>query len=104
LGGVPTDERRLRLNLLVRLPGAPAFAEDAWAGRVLRIGTGGRAVLARWTRLTERCRALNVAQDDLPYTSLGLKTLAERNLNLGVYLEVLEAGQVRVGDPVAFAG
>ncbi|GAA2016645.1 MOSC domain-containing protein [Catenulispora yoronensis] len=101
LEDVPTDERRLRPNLVVRLPGAAAFAEDGWAGRRLRIGQGPGAVLARWAKTTERCRTLNVAQDDLPYTSRGLKSLAGRDLNLGVYLEVLEGGRVHVGDPIA---
>ena len=40
-------------------------------------------------------------QDDLPYSSRGLKVLARRDMNLGVYLEVLTGGRVRVGDPVA---
>ena len=40
LEDVPADERRLRPNLLVDLPGAQAFAEDGWEGRRLRIGAG----------------------------------------------------------------
>ena len=103
LQDVPADERRLRPNLVVDLPGLPAFAEDGWAGRVLRIGAGADAVRARWVKQTERCRTLNVAQDDLPYSSRGLKVLSRRDLNLGVYLEVLVGGRVRVGDPVGFA-
>lgn len=102
LEDVPTDERRLRPNLVVHLPGAAAFAEDAWDGRQVRIGEGPDAVVARWKKLTERCRTLNVAQDDLPYTSRGLKALSGRDLNLGVYLEVLQGGRVRVGDAVGF--
>jgi uncharacterized protein YcbX len=102
LDGVPADERRLRPNLVVRLPGAQAFAEDGWDGRRVRIGAGADAVVARWVKPTERCRTLNVEQDDLPYTSRALKTLAGRSLELGVYLEVLEGGRVRVGDPVVF--
>jgi uncharacterized protein YcbX len=100
LGGVPADERRLRPNLVVDLPGAAAFAEDGWAGRRVRIGEGADAVLARWVKQTERCRTLNVAQEELPYTSQGLKVLGGRDLNLGVYLEVVAGGRVRVGDPV----
>ena len=95
-----TDERRLRPNLVVDLPGLPAFAEDGWAGRLVRFGTGPDAVQARWVERTERCRTPNVAQGDLPATSRGLKVLAGRDLELGVYLEVLVAGRVRVGDPV----
>ncbi|NUR26604.1 MAG: MOSC domain-containing protein [Catenulispora sp.] len=98
LQDVPTDERRLRPNLVVRLPGAQAFAEDAWHGRRLRIGDGPHAVLAQFLRQTVRCRTLNVAQDDLPYTSRGLKSLADRDLKLGVYLEVVEPGRITVGD------
>ncbi|GAA1994051.1 MOSC domain-containing protein [Catenulispora subtropica] len=102
LEDVPTDERRLRPNLVLRLPGAEAFAEDAWEGRSLRIGGGADAVLARFVKHTTRCRTLNVAQGDLPSTSRGLKSLAGRDLKLGVYLEVLEGGRIRLGDPVAF--
>ena len=101
LEDVPADERRLRPNLVVDLPGMPAFAEDGWAGRRLRIGSGHDAVVARWVKQTERCRTLNVEQDDLPYSSRALKLLAGRDLLLGVYLEVLAGGRVRVGDPVA---
>lgn len=101
LQDVPSDERRLRPNLVVHLPGAGPFAEDGWAGRRLRIGSGPQAVLARWVKPTERCRTLNVAQDDLPYTARGLKSLAGRGLNLGVYLEVLEGGRMRLGDPIS---
>lgn len=101
LADVPADERRLRPNLVVHLPGAQAFAEDGWEGRRVRIGEGGQAVLARWVKQTERCRALNVAQDDLPYTSRGLKSVAGRGLNLGVYLEVLEGGRMHLGDTVS---
>lgn len=101
LQDVPADERRLRPNLVVRLPGMPAFAEDGWEGRQVRIGSGPDAVVARWVKRAERCRTLNVAQDDLPYSSRGLKALAGRDLLLGVYLEVLVGGRVRVGDPIA---
>ena len=101
LQDVPADERRLRPNLVVRMPGMPAFAEDGWEGRQVRIGSGEDAVLARWVKQAERCRTVNVAQDDLPYSSRGLKALAGRDLRLGVYLEVLAGGVVRVGDPVA---
>lgn len=101
LQDVPADERRLRPNLVVDLPGLPAFAEDGWAGRTVRIGSGEDAVVARWVKQTERCRTLNVEQDDLPYSSRGLKVLSRRDLKLGVYLEVLSGGRVRVGDPVA---
>lgn len=101
LQDVPADERRLRPNLVVDLPGMPAFAEDGWAGRTVRIGSGPDAVVARWVKQTERCRTLNVEQDDLPYTSRGLKVLNHRHMNLGVYLEVLTAGRIRLGDPVA---
>lgn len=101
LPDVPTDERRLRPNLVVHLPDAPPFAEDHWAGRRVRIGSGADAVLARWVKQTERCRTLNVAQDDLPATSRGLKSLAGRDLNLGVYLEVLEGGRIALGDQVS---
>ena len=103
LGGVPADERRLRPNLVVDLPGAAAFVEDGWEGRRVRIGAGPDAVVARWVKQTQRCRTLNVAQEELPYTSRGLKSLSGRDLNLGVYLEVLAGGRVRVGDPVALA-
>jgi uncharacterized protein YcbX len=102
LQGVPADERRMRPNLVVHLPGAQAFAEDAWAGRRLRIGARDDAVVVQWVKPTERCRTVNAEQDDLPYTSQALKVLVGRGMELGVYLEVLTGGRVRVGDPVAF--
>jgi uncharacterized protein YcbX len=98
--GVPVDERRLRPNLVLDVGRAGAFAEDAWVGRVLRIGDAGRGAVIEVREQTKRCVMTNAAQDDLPYSSLPLKAVAVRDLNLGVWASVVQPGLVRVGDAV----
>lgn len=98
---VPSDDRRLRPNLVVAVPGGGAFAEDGWAGRRLRVAAPGGLVI-EVERPTERCVMTNAAQDDLPYSSRPLKSLAGRGLLLGVNVRVVRPGRISVGDRLVF--
>lgn len=98
LEDVPADERRLRPNLVVAVPGAGAFVEDGWVGRRLRVGMAGAGLVVEVQGLTERCVMTNADHDDLPYSSRPLKLLAGRDLMLGVNVKVVRAGRVSVGD------
>jgi uncharacterized protein YcbX len=102
LEDVPADERRLRPNLVLSVPGAPAFVEDTWVGRRLRIGSAADGVVFEVLKPTPRCVMTNAAQDDLPRSSRPLKSLAGRNLELGIDARVVRGGRVRVGDAVVF--
>jgi uncharacterized protein YcbX len=104
LAGVPADERRLRPNLVLAVTGGAAFVEDGWVGRRLRIGAEADGVVFEVVKPTVRCVMTNAAQDDLPYSSRPLKSLADRRAELGLNAAVVRGGRVRVGDAVMFVG
>lgn len=90
---VPTDERRLRPNIVFE--SAEALLEDQWAGRTVRIGTATLRVLRR----TERCVMVTHAQSDLPVAPTALRAIADDNQAcLGIYAEIIEPGTMGVGD------
>lgn len=93
--GVDADPRRLRPNLLVST--SEPFVEELWAGEV---SVGG--VTLRAAGRTERCRMIDIAQQGLPpEEGHWLKALTRtREMNLGIYLDVVRPGVVRVGDVV----
>ncbi|MGW3340728.1 MOSC domain-containing protein [Streptomyces sp. NPDC001009] len=101
------DPRRFRPNLVVDTPDVPGFPEDAWVGARLRVG----GALFRVTVPTPRCVLPALAQAGLPADPAVMRTVARehrvpvfglgRLSCVGVYLEVLEPGTVRLGDPVA---
>jgi uncharacterized protein len=91
---VDADRRRIRPNFVVET--SEPFVEETWSGTV----TVGDATL-RMVHRIERCRMIDIAQDGLPPLGGWLKALgASRDLRLGVYLDVVDPGPVRVGDEV----
>jgi uncharacterized protein YcbX len=101
LPDVATDARRFRPNLVVRTD--EPFAEEAWVGRPVRIGTGGDAVEIMFTHVLERCVMTTAAQADLPPAPGMLKMLGARTdqpLRLAVVGAATTAGTIRVGDPI----
>ncbi|GAA2295152.1 MOSC domain-containing protein [Streptomyces hawaiiensis] len=100
------DPRRFRPNLVIDTPGEPGFVEDTWIGVHLRIGEA----LLRPLVPTPRCVVPTLGQGDLPPDPRIMRTVANEHriavLGLGrlscvgVYLDVVEPGTVRVGDPV----
>src|SRR5262245_28976623 len=86
---VDADHRRLRANLLVDTD--EPFVEETWQGDLL---IGGVRLSALGS--IERCRMIDIAQQGLPATDgHWLTGLARaRSMNLGIYLEVVEAGVV----------
>ncbi|KOX03377.1 hypothetical protein ADK65_07465 [Streptomyces sp. NRRL B-1140] len=99
LAGLAVDERRFRPNLLIRTPpGTPAFVEDQWLGSEVRIGT---SVGVAFVRSSERCVMVNESQQDLPYSPLVLKTIAQAHaMRLDALGTVTDPGTIGVGDPV----
>jgi uncharacterized protein YcbX len=100
------DVRRFRPNIVVEVP-EHDFVENAWVGRLLKIGDAVRTeVLAA----TPRCIMTTLPQEDLPKDTGILRTAAQINKQpfgpfegqpcVGVYAEVLAGGTLRVGDPV----
>lgn len=100
-GSVETDRRRFRPNLL--LGGVPGFAERAWEGRRLRIGTrenGGGAVVAL-ADLRGRCVMTTFDPDTLAQDPQVLRTVVEATGGvLGLNAEVVRPGRIHIGDPV----
>ena len=70
------------------------FVEETWAG-VVEVGDVRLTPVER----IERCRMIDIAQEGLPRDGRWLKTLtAAREMSLGVYLDVVQPGTLRVGD------
>jgi len=87
---------RFRPNLLVDAVG-PDFAEDAWVGRVLRIG----GLRMRVDMRDQRCVMVTIDPVTLHRNPAILRAIArERDNRLGVYGSTVAPGQVGVGDPV----
>jgi len=103
------DPARFRPNIVVDLPGA-GFPEDEWVGRELSVGD----VRFRVVVPTPRCVVPTLAHGKLPPDPEVMRTAARehrvpvltlgRLTCVGVYLEVLEPGWLRLGDPVTPAG
>lgn len=83
---------------------APGFVENGWVGRRAQLGT---AVIEFGTA-APRCVMTTLAQGDLPEDREVMRTIANHNRQefagfgdfacLGIYAEVVEPGDARVGD------
>ena len=96
LVGTDLAVERFRPNLLVDAPGRD-FPEDAWVGRVLRIG----GLRMRVDKPDMRCVMITIDPVTLVRNPAVLRAVAqERDTRLGVYGSTMEPGRVAVGDPV----
>jgi uncharacterized protein YcbX len=93
------EVRRFRPNIVVQLGSSEkSFAENAWVGHTLAIGT---AVRLNITSPCGRCVMTTLAQGDLPKDPGILRTAAQHNqVNVGVYAAVERGGTIRRGDPI----
>ena len=93
------DPRRFRGNILI--DGLPAWKEFAWLDREIRIGGARLRVFDR----IERCAATNVNPDSAERDMNIPLTLRKGfgHIDMGVYAEVLDSGEVAPGDEVAEA-
>jgi MOSC domain-containing protein len=95
--GAALDARRFRPNLVIDSASGKPFREDAWVGRVLRIG----ALRVRIDKRDQRCMIVNVDPVTARRSPAILRTIArERDACLGVYGSTVQPGRVAVGDPV----
>jgi uncharacterized protein len=98
LAGEALDVRRFRPNLVIDSASAEPFREDAWVGRVLRIGE----LRVRIDKRDKRCVVVNIDPVTIERSPAILRAIArERDSCLGVYGTIVEPGRVAVGDPVA---
>lgn len=96
--GAPVSTARLRPNLLVDLGSATGFVEDGWTGRRLAVGPD---LVLRVREPMPRCVMVDLAQHDLPPAPGLLDTIGRHNRAcVGVVVDVLQAGAMRLGDPV----
>ena len=93
------EVRRFRPNIVVQpASGEKGFAENAWIGHTLAIGT---AVRLNITSPCGRCVMTTLAQGDLPKDPGILRTAAQHNqARVGVYAAVVRGGEIRRGDSV----
>lgn len=92
------DVQRFRPNLVVDTQDTePGLVEQAWLGSRLQIGE----TALDCTSAAPRCGAITRAQQQLPADKSLLRTVVrEAEQNLGIYADILEPGELRVGDPV----
>lgn len=92
------DVRRFRPNFLVETgPEVSGLVESTWSGRTLRIGS----VRLKCEVPCARCGMTTQEQDGLPKDPSILRSIVkEAEQNLALYLTVVEAGEVKLGDSV----
>jgi uncharacterized protein YcbX len=96
LAGTRLAAGRFRPNILVDAPGCE-FPEDAWVGRVLRIG----GLRMRVDKRDQRCVIVTIDPVTLARDPAILRAIArERGAQFGVYGSTVEPGEVSIGDPV----
>jgi uncharacterized protein YcbX len=101
LVGAALDVRRFRPNLLVEPLDDADFPEDAWVGRVLRVG----GLHMRVDKRDQRCVMVNVDPVTTRRDPAVLRAIARhREACLGVYGSTVRPGRVAVGDVVRLEG
>ena len=95
-GELDWDVRRFRPNVVVEGPDEP-FAEDAWCGSAITVGSARLAARQPTVRCAMPLRA-QPGLDRQPRLFEALTALHDNHL--GTYLDVLEPGEIRVGDAV----
>lgn len=98
LHGTAVDARRLRANLVIGTGQEPRFDEEEWLGRELAIGP---EVIVAVRKPMTRCVMVDLPQAGLPADGHLLSTIAHVNdAKLGLVVDVLIPGTLRLGDPV----
>ncbi|MFN8508659.1 MAG: MOSC N-terminal beta barrel domain-containing protein [Dehalococcoidia bacterium] len=95
--GVAPDAGRFRMSITVDTGSAEPFTENAWVGRLVRIGEARIAV----TEPDRRCAMITLAHPGSEASPAVLKAAAElNNACAGVYGAVFVAGMIREGDEI----
>jgi uncharacterized protein len=96
--GIAVDKRRFRANIYFDLATLPAFAEDQFVGRSLRIGS---RVAVSIVGRDARCVMVTLDPETAEKTPAILKQVAQTHEGMaGVYAAVLAEGIIRKGDAV----
>jgi uncharacterized protein len=95
--GARLDVQRFRPNLLVEAAEEAPFAEDAWVGCILRIGS----LRLRVDKRDGRCLVITIDPSTTERNPAILRAVArERQGSLGVYGSTVEPGRIAFNDPV----
>jgi uncharacterized protein YcbX len=100
-GRESVDERRFRM--MIGLAGTAPHEEDEWLGRHVRVGealVSLRGPVGRCA-ITTQDPSTGVRDFDTLREIKNYRGVRDREIDFGVYGEVVEAGEVRVGDDVA---
>ena len=96
--GATLDKRRFRANIYMDLGSAAGFAEDAFVGQTLQIGS--KVVLSILER-DRRCAMISIDPETADRDSAVLKHVITAHDGLaGVYGAVLVAGTIQPGDEI----
>jgi len=96
--GITIDKRRFRANVYLDLTSSDGFAEDAFVGRSMRIGS---KVVVSILERDPRCMMITLDPDTAEKSPAILKAVAQAHSGMaGVYGAVLVEGMIRKGDPV----
>jgi uncharacterized protein YcbX len=96
--GIVVDKRRFRANVYLDLTSSEDFAENAFVGRSLRIGS---KVIVSILERDPRCMMITLDPDTAEKTPAILKQVAQAHEGMaGVYGAVLAEGMIRKGDAV----
>lgn len=96
--GGDLDARRFRANIYADFGSSPAFLEDSFVGRTLRIGS--KAVISILER-DPRCKMVTLDPDGGEPNPEVLRVVARAHEgNAGVYGATLVEGTIRRGDPI----
>ena len=92
------DVRRFRPNLLVDIPGTDhPFPKQAWVGKTLSVGS----VMLEIDMTCPRCAMTKHGFHDLPKDPQIMRELvANSEGTLGLYVSIVQAGKVTIGDSV----
>ncbi len=96
--GITVDKRRFRANVYLDLTSSDGFAEDAFVGRSMRIGS---KVVVSVLERDPRCMMITLDPDTAEKSPAILKAVAQAHSGMaGVYGAVLVEGMMHKGDPV----
>jgi uncharacterized protein YcbX len=96
--GASLDKGRFRANVYLDLKSVPGFAEDAFVGRKLRLGS--KVVVAVLKR-DSRCKMITIDPDTLEPNGAVLRRVSRAHDGMaGIYAAVLVEGMVHPGDAI----
>lgn len=98
LGDANLSELRFRHNIVVE--GIPAWNEQSWVGRKLRVGDVGFAKVVPKVRCLATHANPQTGERDLKVMQTLVKAFAQREPTFGVGMLTYSGGEIRVGDAV----